>query len=347
LEKDRDLRYQSAAEIRADLKRLRRDAISVPVATAETSVSRQAQALRRWLLRLAATMLLLASAGLGWFVFHRISAPARQLSERQLTTNSSESPIAAAAISPDGRYLAYTAGSGIDLKHIDSGRVYSISAPEDSYVSRLSWFPDGTKLLAAGTPRNPNVSGLWVISILGGPPRKLRDNVARASVSPDGSQIAFVSGDKGIWLMNADGEEPRRILVAPEADSFVSAGLLPGRQRILYGRFHFVREELNRGLPRVSVESCDLQGGQVEVLLAEPGLRGGVRLPDGRFIYSISEPFIRPVEASLWEIKTDNHTGRALGKPRRITTWAGGTALTNFIGPLEVAPGALCKTIRN
>jgi hypothetical protein len=105
-------------------------------------------------------MVLLASAGLGWFVFHRFIAPAPQFSERQLTTNSSESPISAAAISPDGRYLAYTAGSGIDLKLIDSGEVHAISAPAGSDISGLSWFPDRTKLLASGTVGNSDRTSL-------------------------------------------------------------------------------------------------------------------------------------------------------------------------------------------
>ena len=92
-----------------------------------------------------------------------------------------------------------------------------------------------------------------MISILGGAPRKLRDNVARAWVSPDGSRIVFVSSDKEIWLMNAAGEEPRRILVAPEADRLLDgpsgeglaiSGALTGRPTCLdrdRRTVHFIR----------------------------------------------------------------------------------------------------------
>ena len=50
----------------------------------------------------------------------RTGLPRSEWQEIQLTTNSSENPVSAASISPDGRYVAYSDSTGIHLRAIDS-----------------------------------------------------------------------------------------------------------------------------------------------------------------------------------------------------------------------------------
>jgi len=90
-----------------------------------------------------------------------------QLKETQLTTNSSEASVTAAAISPDGKYLAYTDSAGLYVRVSRTGETHPISVPPASVIGGLSWFPDGTRLLATVTGIQPNVDSVWVISILG------------------------------------------------------------------------------------------------------------------------------------------------------------------------------------
>src|SRR5262249_10339284 len=125
----------------------------------------------RW--TLVVGMLTVAGALFTWYVTHRPVDSRPAFRERQLTSNSFESPVTAAAISPDGKYLAYLDAAGINLKLIDSGEMHLLPSPAGIRVDSLTWFPDGTRLLAGGWESEN--SSIWVISILGGIPRKIRD----------------------------------------------------------------------------------------------------------------------------------------------------------------------------
>jgi hypothetical protein len=132
MEKDRALRWQSAAEMQGELIRLR-NRIS--------KKSRTAYAL------LAAVGLIFIVAGLAIWLARRPSGgtPA-ELMERQLTFNSGASPITSAALSGDGKYLAYADPNGIHVRVLGTGEERMLSPPPGvsgssaSYVN--SWFPD-------------------------------------------------------------------------------------------------------------------------------------------------------------------------------------------------------------
>ena len=167
LEKDRDLRYQSAADLRTDLKRLKRDidsargqdnaAQGVPVAghSASTATADPSSSLRsstRWrkiLLASGVLAVLVIGLGLGWYARQR-PRPEVELKQRQLTTNPFETPVNCASISPDGKYLAYSDDTGVFLKVIDTGERNVLAVPAGARIIDLNWFPDGNKLLAAG-----------------------------------------------------------------------------------------------------------------------------------------------------------------------------------------------------
>src|SRR5438477_6219205 len=75
LEKDRDVRYQHAADMRADLRRLKRDNESGRLTRAPAPASRWTWlGLRRWRLALISAMLLAAAAAATWFGTHRSSS---------------------------------------------------------------------------------------------------------------------------------------------------------------------------------------------------------------------------------------------------------------------------------
>jgi serine/threonine protein kinase len=127
LEKDPDLRYQSAAEMRADLRRLRRDSESSAEVRVE-NVRGKGASRRRLVYGLGA--LALAVVLLGAYVLktsrHRPSGP---LSHRQLTANPSEVPVFTAAISADGKHLAYSDANGFYIRIVDTGETNPLKLP--------------------------------------------------------------------------------------------------------------------------------------------------------------------------------------------------------------------------
>jgi serine/threonine protein kinase/Tol biopolymer transport system component len=351
LEKDRDLRYHSAGDLRADLKRLKRDTDSgrsAGVSPAVAGASRPTQemehgqdvratagetpVLRRWVLALAGLLALIAALALAWLLTHRAPPPkpSTELTQKRLTFNSSENAVQTAVISPDGKYLAYSDPAGIHVKLLSSGDERLIPRPAGVragvWWGVISWLPDSTRLLAHTW--QPGPQSMWTVSVLGESLRELREGAAGLEVSPDGTHIAFTpnveSADPSenwfheLWVMGGQGDNPQKVLALGERERSVSAHWSPDGQRLAYTRM--------RGwMPgdSQSIETCDLKGANrtVVVRYTDLWLHNFSWLPDGRIIYSGREP--RSLDDNLWQIGVDSHTGAPTGKPKRVTQWAG------------------------
>jgi len=350
LEKERSLRYQSVVELRTDLDRLTRDSDASPAGpgTRDRLESRRGRP-QSWRLHwparptqergasrtagvrvgLAALLIALVAFGaLRWGSLRSVLFRP-ELQEVQLTTNSSENPISSVAISPDGKYVAYADDTGIHLRAIDSGETHTISASDIGAINLVRWFPDGSKLLVSGGELQGGAPAIWSISIVGGTPQKLREDGLEASVSHDGSEITFVDAErKHVWRMGANGEEPHRVISAGESESLAMPAFLPADRLIGYARLRSAENTAGAVKLETSVESVDPQGHAV-VLMSNPGLRGGVALPDGRFLYSLVAEPILDRDPSLWEARLDLQSGR-LGGEWRIRDWPGQVVLWDF-----------------
>jgi eukaryotic-like serine/threonine-protein kinase len=326
LEKDRNLRYQHASEMRADLQRLKRDTESGRSA-AEVPVRRSPSRDHRQLLYGSVLVIVLLALGFGfrWFK-NQPAAPGKALSERQLTHNPSENRLLGAAISPDGRYLAYTDTNGLHLSIIDTGEVHDIPLPEElrTHLWDVIWFPDGEKLLFIAESEAEGDT-IWLTSVFGGAPRKLRTQSWVAAVSPQGSSIAFISGNRHeIWVMGANGDNPNKIL-ASESDRFQTLAWSPTGQRLAYVK---PAAAGNGG----SVETVSLDGGPPSIVFSDPKLESSrgpdlLWVRDGRIVFDLDES-LRSNEADLWEIMTDPQTGKPSGKPAKIMNWGGPSAVS-------------------
>jgi serine/threonine protein kinase/Tol biopolymer transport system component len=373
LEKDRDLRCQTAAELRADLKRLKRDAKSgrsaaIPAAVAAAPRSRLGEdqeggqdahptagetpalppepsqepasdsviitgLIKRHIKAVIGAVALVAVglAGLGWFLLRHPNQPLVELTQKRLTLNSSDNPVIGGAISPDGKYLAYSDRAGIHVKLLSSGEERAIprpaGVPASAYWIVASWFPDGTQLLA-NTWEPGGHASLWTVSVLGQSAHELRENAAGFEVSPDGTRIAFspepgASGQiREIWLMGSQGDNPQKVFGLGEQEWLVSVHWSPDGQRLA-----FIRGKLSYrgGGQGASIETCDLKGASRTVVVSdvEPSttLEDFCWLPDRRIVYSREESDFET--RNIWQVRVDGRAGTPTGKAKRIAQMVG------------------------
>jgi hypothetical protein len=172
-------------------------AVSKPVLLATTTAP---TAKRRALVIGGLISLLLAVTVLRWWLVAHPNSTKAHPTEQRLTVNSADIPIRWAAISPDGKYLAYWDRTGLFLKLISTGETLRLNLPSEftdlslrnfEVIHSAGWFPDGSALLV--TPASQPES-IWRVSVLGGSPKKLMEGGEARAVSPDGFQIAFVRG---------------------------------------------------------------------------------------------------------------------------------------------------------
>lgn len=322
LEKQREQRYQSAAELRGDLEILKRDVLPT------------AFAFRWWAAAVLAVVLVLVVA-----VFWRTERPTSivpDLRLQQLTTNSSENPVTGGEISPDGKYLAYTDAKGLHVKLIGTEETRSILQPmalkNDNLkweIGSNAWFPDSTRFLANAHPASEDptefsskTSSIWTVSVEGGTPRKVRDSAVAWAVSPDGNAIAIGVnkggfGEREIWSMRPDGEQARKLFDADENSAIGGAIWSPDAERMLFFRTDASGDTLVSG---------DLKGHVLATLLRPTELRyipDFTWLPDGRFIYTVQEPGSVNNTCNYWTLRVDTRTGKTIEIPRRLTNWTG------------------------
>jgi eukaryotic-like serine/threonine-protein kinase len=331
LQRDRQIRYQSADEMRADLAAVQRDLEEKPTSHWQ-----------RWAVG-AGCAVVIALAAL-WFATNKPQSPPLlpDAKLRQLTINSSENPVSSSAISPSGKYLAYVDPQGIHVKDIDTGMTHLVAAPQEMLAANLAWeiidsgwFPDNSRFLvdshpasqAAGIDWSSRTTDIWIFSRMMDPPRKLCEHATAWSVSPDGSTVAYGThagkfGDREAWLVNSDGQQPRQIISVDENDSL--SGLLwsPDAQRSIY----FTTDASGDTLWTRDMRS----GAALTVVNASQtkGFHGDISwLPDGRVVYQVSSApaeFTDPRDdCDFWSMRVDVHSGKLTDKPKRLTNWPG------------------------
>ncbi len=187
LEKDHDLRYQHAADMRADLKRVKRDTESGRSGAVVASAPRSR--LRPWLLGIAVILLAAAVFYLATkpTALFRASSPPVQPTHKQITfVGDATYP----ALSPDGKLVAYVTGKedqGQKLMLQDSEGGQAIEIANARVIGPPRWSPDGSEI-AVRRQLDPAHDGVFLIPRLGGSSRFIGGG-GYTCWSPDGRKI--------------------------------------------------------------------------------------------------------------------------------------------------------------
>jgi serine/threonine protein kinase len=244
LEKDRDLRYQSASDIRADLKRLRRDTDSGRVAASSSGRTafdtlasepekfsgtapgaRPSSALANKKFLIAAAGALLLAAG---FVVYRFGTGASSSGEPARISQIShwDKPMDSARLSPDGHTVAFSspvAGvSQVFVMLTSGGEPLQLTKDEgDKFVDSFS--PDGTEIYYR---RSLGRDEGWAVPTLGGNPTRVASGLNLAP-APDGTAIYYSKvGSRAIFRASKSGLGEEQVY-SFDASAFPAARILP------------------------------------------------------------------------------------------------------------------------
>jgi len=207
LAKDPDARWQSASDIADELRWL---STGSGTAVAPPAAAQRAPRFRRW--TIAAGLLLLAgAAAFGVWQRSQRGNPAGPRPDAHYTQATFAGDVLAAALSPDGRTVAYASGEDgrnvrVLVRDLVGGQPLEIW--KGTRVSELKWLPNGSQLLVG------SVSEVELISRFGGAPRRITRLGAYIAPAPDGSQFAHSAQNiVGFSVSSLDGTRTSAVQV--------------------------------------------------------------------------------------------------------------------------------------
>ena len=220
------------------------------------------------------------------------------------------------ALSPDGKYVAYAAGTTlrtqIYVRQVAGGRAAKLTDDSTTVEAAPQWSADGSRILFLSR------FGVFSAPSLGGSPRaEIRAPIISAEWSPDGRSIAYSTGDS-LFLRDPGGRShllarlPGASLCqwAPHADFVACAS----------GNSDYSLPGLRLGnLSPSRIAVVRVSDGTVSVVTDSSSVnQSPLWSRDGRWLYFVSDR-LGPLD--IYAVRIES--GRADGNPIRLTTGLG------------------------
>lgn len=344
LEKDRELRYQHAAEIRSDSKRLQRDttsgrsaavaAVSASAAPAGATSTRGTAVItapqressdseviaglvqrhRKAMAGVIAAGFMIAAA-LTYVLYHTLTRAPSSPAAMEFTRVTSSGDVQRADISPDGNYVAYVrwmdGKDSIWLRQLATDREVQIATLGEDYCRGLAFSPDGSYIYFVRREPLKRSGDLYQVPALGGIPRNMLEGISGSpAFSPDGQRVAFVrdtNSDDSLVVASLDGSD-ERVLVSykrPEGISPYRAAWSPDGKTLAFCHYS----------PNWVLTTIAVEGGPAQPLPAPQwayGIEDLTWLPGSRHLLVAGLSNTTPT-AQLFDVPLEG------GTPHQIT----------------------------
>ena len=342
LEKNRDLRYQSAAELCADLKRLKRDSDSShqsamhsaalvstgamePNLAANTTAATKAPE-KKWTWAIGIGLGILV-VGVAFTQLNRsTNLPKESLPQIKFTRLTDQGGQEAdPSISPDGNYVIYRSGPSdnfdIYLQRIGGRNPINLTKDSPLSDSQPAYSPDGQRIAFRS---NRDGGGIFLMGATGESVRRLTDFGFRPAWSPDGKKIIFSTvgpvtplfrgAQSKLWVVDVTTEQKKML---HDGDA-VEPACSPNNLRIAFWSLS------NSAGGQRDIATIPASGGTPLFLTNDGALDWSpIWSPDGKYLYFASD---RGGSMNVWRIAIDEQSGKALSEPEPMTTpssWSG------------------------
>jgi Tol biopolymer transport system component len=277
--------------------------------------------------------ILVASAGIIAGAYYWLAPKAVPFQRTQITRLTTNGKVGVAAISPDGRYVAYVAGEGslfggenlretLWVRQVGTGSDVQIVPPADVRYGGLTFSRDGDFLyVTQSESKDSSLGVLYKIPVLGGTKKRLIVDVANSlgnpvTLSPDGKRVAFLRVSKAmnqtaLMVANEDGSGEKQLAVRKWPKGFgISIAWSPNGKTIATAV-----DNTEAGVEYTSLLEVPVQGGAERPLTQKrwAAVWDLAWVPDGRgLVASTQEQPNGPVQVV--------YVSYANGEVRRITS---------------------------